>query len=273
MINTCKSCKYFNQCGDFSRIEKCDGYVSELPTVEAIEERIKLVETALDIQKRARTENKNKSSELYADYRALVRTDREAEIEAVKSALDAVHKSGENIAHEIEREEALHAVLANNRKIVLVNDALTVVIEEFTKFNGKPYGEKTRRKISDAIYEKCGFRAYIETPDYSNIRDSMTIYKGCDVQETLYTPYNTETAKRPQLLIENKINADAVRQLATRYFTINDYVVNPAEYVAELTERKNAIEEAKKALNKATGEYNAVAINDARLYANIRIGK
>lgn len=270
MKNICKSCKYFNQCGDFSRIEKCDGYIAGLQTIEEIEEQIKLVNTTLDLQKSARTENSKKSSELYANYRTLANTGKEAEIEAIKSALDAVRKNGESIIREIERDEALRTVLANNKKIVLVNDALTVVIEEFTKFNNKPYGEKTRRKISDAIYEKCGFRAYISTPDYSNIRDSMTIYKSYDVEETLYTPYNEEARKRPQLLVENKINADAVRQLKSEFFTIDDYVVNPAAYIAELTERKKAIEEAEKTLNNAANEYNTIAIDNAKLYIHIR---
>lgn len=273
MKNMCKSCKYFNQCGDFSRTEKCDGYITELQTVEEIESQIALVRSALDILKTQRTENSNKSSELYADYRALVRTDKEAEKEALKSALDAVHKSGDRIDRQIERENAILSVLCNNRKIVLVNDALSVIIEEFNKFNGKPYGEKTRRKISDAIYEKCGFRAYIDTPNYLSIRDSMTIYKGYDVKETLYTPYDEATAACPQLLIANKINADAVRQLASQYFTIRDYVVSPTDYVSELAERRSAIDTAEKAINDATDRYNDLAFTEARIYTQVRIGK
>lgn len=53
------------------------------------------------------------------------------------------------------------AILKNNAKIALMNDVIDVVIESFNRYAGKPYGEKTKDKISHAIQEKTNCCAYV----------------------------------------------------------------------------------------------------------------
>ena len=42
-----------------------------------------------------------------------------------------------------------------------MNDVIDVVIESFNRYAGKPYGEKTKDKISHAIQEKTNCCAYV----------------------------------------------------------------------------------------------------------------
>ena len=54
-------------------------------------------------------------------------------------------------------------ILQNNAKIALFNEVMPVALEVLSKYNGKPYGPKTKQKISDEIKEKTNCRFYISS--------------------------------------------------------------------------------------------------------------
>lgn len=51
--------------------------------------------------------------------------------------------------------------LKHNAKIALYTEAVPVALEVLQKYKGKPYGEKTREKISDEVKSRTGCRFYI----------------------------------------------------------------------------------------------------------------
>lgn len=54
-------------------------------------------------------------------------------------------------------------ILKNNAKIALFNEVLPVALEILTKYENKPYGEKTRQKINDEVKEKTKCLFYINS--------------------------------------------------------------------------------------------------------------
>ena len=52
-------------------------------------------------------------------------------------------------------------ILKSNAKIALFNEILPVALEVLAKYSGKPYGEKTRQKISDEVKAATNCRFYI----------------------------------------------------------------------------------------------------------------
>src|SRR5574344_1786958 len=52
-------------------------------------------------------------------------------------------------------------ILISNARIALFNEVLPVALEVLKKYAGKPYGDKTKQKISDEIKEKTNCWFYI----------------------------------------------------------------------------------------------------------------
>ena len=90
-------------------------------------------------------------------------------------------------------------ILQNNAKIALFNEVMPVALEILSKYNGKPYGVKTKQKISDEIKEKTNCRFYISSR-YGF--DSFDIYPS-DTSNEYSINCGTESQKR--ILIDNKI--------------------------------------------------------------------
>lgn len=95
-------------------------------------------------------------------------------------------------------------LLKNNARIALFNDVMPVLLEVLEKYKGKPYGEKTRDKISKEVEEKAGARAYIGTR-YN--QEEISVYPssgyGNDYSITIGTKYIN--GKQDRILIDNKI--------------------------------------------------------------------
>ena len=64
-------------------------------------------------------------------------------------------------AAEAELLKIENRILHDNARLSYVAEVLPAVVEEFQKFAGKPYGEKTKEKIKDACKARVGCAAYI----------------------------------------------------------------------------------------------------------------
>ena len=146
--------------------------------------------------------------------------------EAIKTVEAKEHKlieSYTNISDLKERREAIKAVendmvkaseenqdlkitlklLQHNAQIALFNEVMPVALKILSKYNGKPYGTKTRQKISDEVKEATNCRFYISSR-YGF--DSFYIYPsevGNEYNITCGTVYINGSQK--QILIDNKI--------------------------------------------------------------------
>lgn len=260
MLNLCKSCVYFATCGDFTRGEPCDGYKCEPATLEQITAEADATRAKIaTVRANADAIHEMFSNEWDAAKEAR-KAGNNAEAEKHKAKADAALKDVAPIEADAARLTSILQAINNNLRVVAINNALPVIAEEFKKFDGKPYGEKTRQKIADAIKERCGTRAYIDREFYTSVFDSLTMYSDILTGHgvTVYTEYNQETQKRPELLTaDNKINGDAFDTLISPE-PLTDYIVCPVAYVAELDSFKEAAEEAKNALIDACNNYNSL---------------
>ena len=263
MTNTCISCKYFNNCGDIERVEPCQGYFNGATTLNAIDHELNEARIHRDNLKQERARLDNVFSGLSEKRRAARIAKNAAEYDALTPAIDETLNAIAAIETKTRRVDETIAILNNNKNIFVVNSAVPVIIEEFTKFAGRPYGEKTRQKISDAIKTRCGVRAYIDTTNYYN-RTTIDLYSdilGYCPDARIYSTIDTENNTRTEFLTDdNKINAAAFKNVQISTFSADNYIVNIDAYLTEHAARRERIDAAKKELERAAADYNAFAV-------------
>ena len=151
-------------------------------------------------------------------------------------------------------------ILKSNAEIALFNEVIPVALEVLKKYAGKPYGEKTKEKISDEIKEKTNCRFYI-TSRWDSY--SFDIYPmdgfGNDYNITCGSKYTN--GERKPLLIDNKIQLITFDEIELYYIS--------REYVADISQRvenlKTAYAEAvikQEELQTACDNFNMLAVGD-----------
>lgn len=262
MNNICISCKYFNTCGDVERVEPCQGYFNGAITLNAIDHELNAARTHRDSLKDERARLDDVFSGLSEKRRAARIEKNAAEYNALTPAIDETLNAIAAIEIKARRIDETIAILNNNKTIFVINSAVPVIIEEFTKYAGRPYGEKTKQKISDAIKTRCGVRAYIDTSCYG--KTAIDIYSdiiGYCPEARIYSAFDTENNTRTVFLTDdNKINAAAFENIQISTYNVNNYVVNVDAYLTERAARRERIETAKKELERAAADYNAFAV-------------
>ena len=128
------------------------------------------------------------------------------------------------------REELIKKIEHDNKRNDVYNRVMPHVLDILKKYNGKPYGEKTKDKICQELKDRCNCAVYfhrgytedidivpLNTQGYS---DHQFNYNDFNV----YVKYPTRNNKRV-LITGNKINGD---------FTIEDFYLSGChEYVAD----------------------------------------
>lgn len=155
-------------------------------------------------------------------------------------------------------------VLTDNMKAAIFAEALPVIREAFQKYEGKPYGPKTREAIREKVMQS-GFVFYI---DGGSRQDTLVIrvlndkkcYDYRFPEVTVFTDYD-----KP-FLTGNKINFAAANPTPPAY--IDDTKGRAAAIIAAY----NSFREAREAAEKACKELNNIMPNgryynsDAVLY-------
>lgn len=155
-----------------------------------------------------------------------------------------------SISEEIYILKIIGAILQENRRAAIINEALPIIAAACEPYNGKAYGEKTREKIRDQV-RAAGFTFYF---DGYGTRDRLEVAalnaNGCCYGSdycTIYTNYET-----PFVDSFNKLQFDA-STLRNRY----KYAENPRKAA-------KAIIKAHETFRKATAKAYAAqsAINE-----------
>lgn len=141
-------------------------------------------------------------------------------------------------------------MLTNNAKRALFVETVPAIIETLEKHKNKPYGEKTRDRISDEIKTATGCRCYIKN-SYSD--SEINIYPAI---------YNHEikiyTRDFKILNADNKIQVPTAENLKLYY--VNEYIENiPAAIKAMKSAYKKAVEKQKE-LETICNEFNFYAV-------------
>lgn len=167
-------------------------------------------------------------------------------------------------------------ILKNNARVALFYDVLPVALEILAKYSGKPYGEKTRQKISDEVKEKTNCRFYISSRYGSH---SFEVYPvdgfGNDYNISCGTEYINGN-KKP-LLVDNKIQLVTFEEIAL-YYISREYVENVPQRVEELKAIYKEAVAKQKELESICSRYNSLAVgdlshiyHDKRIYENMEI--
>lgn len=193
-------------------------------------------------------ENENKIEELSLMYerRAAV---QEKDIKRYNE-LHAAFKENENtitaLSEKIYIDKIVLKIIDENTKAAAVDETIPVLKEVLKKYDGKPYGEKTRDRIRKELKELTGF--YISFDG-----EKITIYNAATAYNNdalMYTGYNT-----PVITKENKINAAALDNITNRY----TYAEKPATAAKKLIKLYNQARAALDTFENALKDYNAAA--------------
>lgn len=185
-----------------------------------------------------------------------------AEINKTREAIKtATTKENELIEQDL---QIALKILQNNAKIALFNEVMPVALEVLSKYNSKPYGTKTKQKISDEIKEKTNCRFYISS-HYT--LDSFDIYPSDTSNE--YS-ISCGTGRQKRILIDNKIQP-------VKFEEVRLYYIN-SEYVTDIPQRietlkslyKDAVAKQEE-LKAICDNFNKLAVGINHLYYNKHI--
>lgn len=176
-----------------------------------------------------------------------------------------------NAEQENKRDKIRAEILRENLKAAIFETLKPIIWETLKKYDGKPYGDKTREKIAEETKTACGFRVYFSekygageikaycTPGYGNA-DNIAIYAH-------NVPiFSGELKNRLREPSEEEKTAFSVAYEKARYTEPEQIDARIDAIIAAL----KAAEEAQAAYNAAADAYNEIAPNNTaraeRLY-------
>lgn len=149
-------------------------------------------------------------------------------------------------------DKVTRAYLKDNEKVALYNDCKEAIKEVLTKYDGKPYGEKTKEKIREELKAKTGCYIWIAAREinitYHGENPNGYYIKLCEVRAT--TNYNN-----PVITEENKINVAALENI----HIYEKYTENPKKAARDLIKKHNKLYEEIKRVESLINDYNHAA--------------
>lgn len=156
--------------------------------------------------------------------------------------------------------------LQNNARISLFHDVMPVLLDILSKYEGKPYGEKTREKIAKELEERIGARAYISTR-YDT--DEIRIYPSNSFGNT-YT-ITVGTKPNEHILIDNKIQILPIESFSIWYIN-KRYFEDIQAAIVEMETLYNKAYSMQKELDSVCGAFNKYAVEGiSSIYCDKRI--
>lgn len=161
---------------------------------------------------------------------------------------------------ENKRDKLRAEILHENLKAAIFETLKPIIWETLKKYNGKPYGDKTREKIAEETKTACGYRIYF-TERYGNgeIKAYSANYDARDIAIYAHKVplFSGELKNRLREPSEEEKAAFSVAYERARY-------TEPAEIDAAIDKiiaAHKAAEEAEKAYNAAVARYNDLRPN------------
>lgn len=119
------------------------------------------------------------------------------------------------LSEKVQREKIKIKLLQNNAKITLFEEVMPIALEVLSKYKNKPYGEKTRQKISDAVKEKTNCAFYIYSKWSGHEYSIIPMNCGNEYNIEVFTKY--ENGESKALLLDNKIQIVEIPDLYVCY--------------------------------------------------------
>ena len=151
-------------------------------------------------------------------------------------------------------------ILKSNARIALFNEVLPVALNILKKYSGKPYGEKTKQKISDEIKAVTNCRFYITSRWDSYSYDIYPVDgSGNDYNITCGTKYTNRGLK--PLLVDNKIQLVTFDEIEL-YYIDREYVEDILKRVKDINAAYAEARVKQEELQAACSRFNALAVGD-----------
>lgn len=150
-------------------------------------------------------------------------------------------------------------VMENNRKALLYNAVLPVIIEILNRYNGKQYGEKTAEKMRNELKSATGCTFYIQKESYARDKISFAMLdsNGCCYGSDYVNicPKNYET----KILENNTINGALSFDDFTSY-DFKPFIDNESEHVKQIMKAFKDAETAREKAKNAIEKYNDLQV-------------
>lgn len=156
-----------------------------------------------------------------------------------------------DLSNAIYNKEIERRILRANARTALLSEALPVILKAFEKYNGKPYGEKTRDKIREEV-KKAGYSFYIEGYDKHRIVIYTLDENGykTHADETTGAAYDEAGHIQSIITKDNKIN---IANVIIKPYG-DKYTEDTAEAAAKTADAIRAYSEAVENLEKQRRE-------------------
>ena len=167
---------------------------------------------------------------------------------------------------ELKFYEDIGKIHAANLRAAVAEEVAAALVIALSKFDGKPAGPATRKKICEEVAERvpCASIYFedrgISTAESDGVHISLREdYFACWTSFYLYTKWDEAANDRPDLIgKDNRING----KISIKNFDFRPFktVALPAVHLDKLREAREKIEELKAAYNAACDEYNALNV-------------
>lgn len=181
------------------------------------------------------------------------RNGSDEEFEEARAKYEAAAKKCRKEHEHNETQQMKIEILKDNAARALFAENIAAICEVWNKYEGKPHGEKTSKKIRDEIEKETGLRVYIGNKyDDANIKIYLGYNSSAPFGDLEFVPiWNGE--KQPAL-IDNKVQKIDPEKF--RVYCVGEYVEDVNAHVKELRKAHAAALEAEKALEEAISKYN-----------------
>lgn len=153
------------------------------------------------------------------------------------------------------KENYLHLVLKlqhYNLQVVTLNELKPVIVKILEKYQNKPYGPKTKDKISNEFKELTGF--YISFFD-KNFYTEIYV-----VDYDHHFSLNIDSDNDHKVLENNRIQVVTADHL--RVYNVNEYINDIPAYIEKLKAAYNNLKEKYKEFDALAHAYNDLCIGD-----------
>lgn len=214
----------------------------------------KMIEENQVLHKEIRTmeeKAKNDTDKYYEELRKLKTLD---EKRLYREESEFIKKQA-SVYGEITNKKIKVKLMENNTRITIFNEVMPIALEVLKKYIGKPYGEKTQKKIREEIIEKtsCAVSIYNESFHIYPVNmfgKTYDIECGCKHVD----------GEKKSILINNKIQEISMEDLEI-YYMKREYVENLDEAIENLKALKKEAKKKQEELMEICSNFNELVVD------------
>lgn len=181
------------------------------------------------------------------------------EIDVITKPLKRIAEIEENmnLFHEEEVLRMENKILYDNARRALFDFVYPHILDIMKKYENKPYGEKTRSKIKEELYNATKCWIYFDIDEIGIMPETKTFnYNFSYDAMRLYTVYKPELNHRVRVLNDNKIQVVCKEDLTLS--NCREYVKQPRKRAEKILTEFAKLKAEKEKFEKTCEKFNAI---------------